>query len=88
MDIFAQYIMPVAAVICACVCYILKTVISNEKFDKFIPLCSAVLGLIIVAWAMQSITPEIVAQGLVSGLAATGMYELIKNFIRMAGEHD
>lgn len=88
MDIFVQYIMPVAAVICAVVCYIAKTAIGNEQFDRFIPLCSAILGLVIVVWANGAITPEIVAQGLVSGLAATGMYELVKQFVKMAGKGD
>lgn len=83
MEIFTQYIMPVAAVICAVVCYIAKTAINSERFDRFIPLCSAILGLIIVAWASQGFTPEIVAQGLVSGLAATGMYELVKQLTKL-----
>ena len=88
MEIFMQYLMPVAAVICAVVCYVAKTAIGSERFDRFIPLCSAILGLIIVAWASGGFTPEIVAQGLVSGLAATGMYELVKQFIKMAGQSD
>ena len=88
MEIFMQYLMPVAAVICAVVCYVAKTAIGSERFDRFIPLCSAVLGLIIVAWASGGFTPEIVAQGLVSGLAATGMYELVKQFVKMAGQND
>lgn len=86
MEIFTQYLMPVAAVICAVVCYIAKTAINSERFDRFIPLCSAILGLLIVMWATWSVTPETVAQGLVSGLAATGMYELVKQFVKMAGK--
>ena len=88
MEIFMQYLMPVAAVICAVVCYVAKSAIGSERFDRFIPLCSAVLGLIIVAWASGGFTPETVAQGLVSGLAATGMYELVKQFVKMAGQID
>ena len=88
MEIFMQYLMPVAAVICAVVCYVAKTAIGSERFDRFIPLCSAILGLIIVAWASCGFTPETVAQGLVSGLAATGTYELVKQFIKMAGQGD
>jgi len=88
MEIFAQYLIPVAAVICAVVCYVAKTAIGSERFDRFIPLCSAILGLVIVAWASGGFTPEIVAQGLVSGLAATGMYELVKQFIKIAGQDD
>jgi len=88
MEIFMQYLMPVAAVICAVVCYVAKTAIGSERFDRFIPLCSAILGLVIVAWASGGFTPEIVAQGLVSGLAATGMYELVKQFIKIAGQDD
>lgn len=83
MDIFAPYIMPVAMVICAIVCYILKNLVQTEKFDRFIPLISAIIGLIIVVWTTLSFTPETVAQGLVSGLAATGMYELVKQFTKM-----
>lgn len=85
MDMFLQFIMPVATVICAVICFIIKQAAQSEKLDRFIPLISAILGLVIVAWANHGFTPEIVAQGLVSGLAATGMYELVKQFVKMAG---
>ena len=86
MEIFVQFIMPVATVICAVVCFIVKQAAQSERLDRFIPLISAVLGLLIVMWANHAVTPEIVAQGLVSGLAATGMYELVKQFVKLAGE--
>jgi len=86
MDMFLQYIAPVAMVICAVVCFIVKQAAQSEKLDRFIPLISAVLGLVIVAWANHAVSPEIVAQGLVSGLAATGCYELVKQFVQLAGE--
>lgn len=86
MGMLTDYIMPVAAVICAVACYVAKTAIASERFDRFVPLVSALLGLAVVLWACGGPTPEGVAQGLVSGLAATGMYELVKNFVRLAGE--
>ena len=47
--------------------------------NKFIPLICGVIGLLVNVWINMSLTPEIFVTGLVSGVAATGMFELVKN---------
>lgn len=81
MEMFNDYIIPVSLVICLCVGYILKNWIPTDKVNKFIPLVVGLLGVALTAWSKGDITPEILAQGLVSGLASTGMYELFNQFV-------
>lgn len=75
--IFQEYISVVALVVCACVGYIVKHVVPNEAVNRFIPLIVGVLGIVVVAWSKAAFTPEVLALGLVSGLASTGAYEAI-----------
>lgn len=78
---FSIYIMPVALVIALAIGFILKAVWPGV-FNKYLPLISAIIGLAICLWAAKEATPEIVAQGLISGLAATGCYELFAQFLK------
>lgn len=81
-DLIMQYVMPVSCVIALAICYVVKTAARSEKLDRFIPLIAAIIGLVVCLWVGGwQPTPELVAQGLISGLAATGLYELFKNFI-------
>lgn len=87
MDIgfITEYISPIALVICLVVGYVIKYCIKDEKVDRFIPLIAAVLGVLICAWSELAFTPQIVAAGLISGLASTGLYEALKNIIHIGG---
>ena len=49
--------------------------------NKYIPLICALIGLGINIWVNLSFSPEILVSGLVSGVAATGMFELVRNLI-------
>lgn len=49
--------------------------------NKYIPLICGVIGLVINIWINWSFSPEILVSGLVSGVAATGMFELVRNLI-------
>lgn len=84
MDIsfVTDYIYPIALVICLAVGYVIKHAIPSEKVDRFIPLIVAILGVAICAWAEWSFTPTVVALGMISGLASTGMYEMFANIIK------
>lgn len=80
LSIVSQYLNIIVVVVCACVGYALKN--AFPSFDnRFIPLASALLGVALSAWANWGFSPEILAAGLVSGLAATGLYEAIRNLI-------
>lgn len=78
-----EFISPIALVICLAVGYVVKNVVPGEVVNQFIPLIAALLGVCICAWSAMQITPEVICQGLVSGLASTGMYEAFKNLLNM-----
>ncbi len=81
MEIFNDYIIVVILGICLCSGYIIKnslTMIDN----KYIPLIMGVLGVVLsIINAMSTkniISLDVILQGLVSGLASTGMHEMIR----------
>ena len=77
-----EFIDPIILGICLALGYALKN--AFEKFpNKFIPLTAMVVGLILaVVLNFQSgIDAEIVLGGMISGLASTGLYELLRNLI-------
>ena len=69
-------VMMVAIAVCA-ICFIIKNII-GEKYDKYIPLIAGILGVLLNWWVAKEMTPLVLTQGLVSGLGATGMWELVK----------
>ena len=81
LSFIADYISPIALVLCLCVGYVIKHLVPNDEINRWIPLIAAALGVAVVAWATWSLTPETVVAGLVSGLASTGLYEAFRKFI-------
>lgn len=77
---FTDYICVLTMVICVCVGYIVKHFVPGEMINRFIPLIAGVLGVGINAWVATAFTPQVLAVGLVSGLASTGLYELVDQF--------
>lgn len=72
-----EYVSPLIVAICLCIGYIVKTSL-NFVDNKYIPMIVAILGIALSLW-QDGITPKSVACGLVSGLASTGAFELIRN---------
>lgn len=83
MAFIQDFISPIALVICLAVGYVIKNVVPAEVVNQFIPLIVALLGVGICAWSAMQITPEVICQGLVSGLASTGCYEAFKNLLNI-----
>lgn len=82
MEMFNAYIVPVTLIVCLCVGYIVKHFVPTDKINKFIPAIVGTLGVFVTVWnSGWTINPELIAIGLVSGLASTGMHELFKQFI-------
>lgn len=77
----ADYISPIALVVCLGVGYIVKNVVPSDAVNRWIPCIVAALGVAIVAWSEWGITPQVLATGLISGLASTGLYEAFANLI-------
>ena len=81
LTFITEFYQPLVVVICLAVGYILKNIVPTDKINKYIPLIMGVLGVILAVWISGDFTPLILAIGLVSGLASTGMHELFKNLI-------
>lgn len=82
LSFITEFIAPLALIVCLVVGFIIKS-FGNEKVNRFIPLIVAALGVLICAWDAMAFTPSIVAAGLISGLASTGLYEALKNLLNL-----
>lgn len=76
--------------ICLCVGFALKYAKIFEKFgNQYIPLSMLVLGTIInVVVNIGSINAAVVLGGMISGLASTGLYEMMRNLIDKDGKKE
>ena len=89
MDInfLLEMINPIILGICLLVGYALKT--AFDKFpNRYIPLAALSCGtLLAVLIHMQSgINAQVVLSGMISGLASTGLYEMLRNLLRFDGK--
>ena len=81
MDFLNEYMVGIVVVVCLCVGYILKHWVKDVD-NKWIPTIVAVLGIVLAAWNNGwAITINTVAIGMVSGLASTGMYEMVTQWL-------
>ena len=82
MDVsfLTEYMTPVIMGICLCVGYICKHWIKDAD-NRTIPTVCAFLGLGLAIWMhWPETTPEVVLQGLASGLASTGLHQAFAQF--------
>ena len=82
MEFLTQYIVPVIVGICLITGFCIKKIFKNDRLDDFIPTIACVLGLIIAVWANAAFSPEIILTGMASGLASTGMYEMVSHWLK------
>ena len=81
IEFLTNYFVPVIAGICLCLGYVIKSWVKDVD-NKYIPAINAVVGLGLAVWMhWPSVTPESLLSGLFSGLAATGLYEALRNLI-------
>ena len=81
LEFWGQYFIPVITGICLCLGYVIKSWVKDVD-NKYIPTINAVIGLGLAVWMhWPGITPEVALGGLFSGLAATGLYETLRNLI-------
>lgn len=83
LTFITEYISPIALVICLVIGFILKNCVSNTKINNFIPLIVGVIGILICVWDTMEFTPAVIAAGLISGLASTGLYEAFKQLLNI-----
>lgn len=82
-----EFISPVILGICLLTGYALKT--AFDKFpNKYIPLTALCTGAIIaILMNLQNgIDAEIILGGMISGLASTGLYEMLRNLLNFDGK--
>lgn len=86
MDIsfITEYISPISLIICLVIGFIIKNCSTNRTLHKFIPFIVAVIGVGICCWDAMAFNPAIIATGLISGLASTGLYEALNNILKLA----
>ena len=85
MEMFNTYIIPVIVGLCLIVGYLVKNFTGAD--NRFIPLIVTCLGIALAVWMnWPAITPEVILGGAVSGLASTGMHQLLKQWIENGGK--
>lgn len=76
----AAYIEFITVCVCLCIGFLIKS--WKRVPNKYIPTILALIGMIFSLWAAGwAATPETIFKGLVSGVAATGLYEAVKQYI-------
>ena len=77
MEFLQDYMMPVVVGICLVVGWIVKHWIKDVD-NKWIPTICTVLGAVLGIWVNNwAVTPEAILGGAVSGLASTGLHQLV-----------
>lgn len=70
-------IVPVITGLCLCLGYVLKHWVADAE-NKYIPTACAVMGLLLAIWInWPGITPAVLLQGILSGLASTGLHQAV-----------
>lgn len=82
-----QYVDLVIVGICICTGYVIKTSLTMIP-PKYIPLIMLLIGTAAsVLSNLSDPTPRIIFTGMVSGLASTGSYEMVHQFIKNRGNN-
>lgn len=90
LSFLMEYINLITLGICLCVGFALKYAkIFDWLGNQYIPLSMLVLGTIInVLVNIPSINAAIILGGMISGLASTGLYEMMRNLLDKDGKSD
>ena len=90
MDItfLTNYINPLILGICLLVGYVIKTAVPKLP-NRYIPLSALILGVVIaIIMNYPGINAEVVLGGMISGLASTGLYEMLRNLLNKDGKKE
>ena len=85
-------IVPVIVGICAIVGYLIKNLIHNDRVHDFIPTVVCLLGLALAIvnaiTGGAAITLDTIFAGMASGLASTGLWEMLTHWINSQPQGD
>lgn len=88
LTFLTNYINPLILGICLVVGFGIKTAIPKIQ-NRFIPLSALVLGTVIaIVINYPGINAEVILGGMISGLASTGLYEMLRNLLNKDGKKD
>lgn len=88
LSFLTNAINPLILGICLMVGFVIKTAVPKLP-NRFIPLSALVLGTVIgilINW--PGINAEIIMGSMISGLASTGLYEMMRNLLDKDGKKD
>lgn len=88
MDMFQEFVVPLALAGAFVVGWAIKHLIPNDTVNRFIPIICALTGAAITCWSALDINAELVVKGLVSGAASTMVYEQFKNMKKLKDDAD
>lgn len=77
MEILQEYLVPCVMALCFCAGYIIKKWVKDVD-NKWIPTICAILGVLLNIWVAREFTPSVLLGGMASGLAATGLDQLVR----------
>ena len=85
-----EYVDLVTLGICLCVGYALKHAEIFQKFgNQYIPLTMLLTGTVIaIITNMGNVNAAVVLGGMISGLASTGLHEMLRNLLNYDGKKD
>lgn len=82
LNFLLDYINVVTLGICLCIGFVLKEAKIFERFgNHYIPVVMLVIGTLINIISFRSMESNILLGGMISGLASTGLYEMLRNLI-------
>lgn len=79
---FGSHLIVIPCICAVCVGWIVKRLVPTKAVNRFIPLISAAVGVGMNMWVNLAVSPDIVVAGLISGLAATGLHQAFKQFLK------
>lgn len=88
LSFLMEAINPLILGICLLVGYVIKTAVPKLP-NRYIPLSALVLGTVIgilINW--PGINAQVILGGMISGLASTGLYEMLRNLIDKDGKKE
>lgn len=85
-----NYIDLVTLGICLCIGFALKYAKIFEKFgNQYIPLSMLIVGCIIaIITHLGNVNAAVILGGMISGLASTGLYEMMRNLLNYDGKKE
>lgn len=84
MDILNAYVIPEVVALCLVLGFIIKQWIKDVD-NKWIPTIVAAVG-IVAAVVLNGFTVGAIVGGAVSGLASTGLHQMVKQWIESGGK--